>query len=50
MSTANCLPDVLETAEPERLATGFIFTDGPLWHPDGYCILSIFAELCSKRT
>jgi len=34
--TANYLPDVLETAEVERLATGFIFTEGPLWHPDGY--------------
>src|SRR5262249_62029282 len=25
-----------ETTEAERLATGFIFTEGPLWHPDGY--------------
>ena len=33
---ANHLPDVLETTEAERLATGFIFTEGPLWHPDGY--------------
>jgi gluconolactonase len=33
---ANNLPDVLETAEAERLATGFIFAEGPLWHPDGY--------------
>src|SRR5262249_60611091 len=33
---ANDLPDVLETTEAERLATGFIFTEGPLWHPDGY--------------
>jgi hypothetical protein len=30
------LPEVLETTETERLATGFIFTEGPLWHPDGY--------------
>ena len=22
--------------QPERLATGFGFTEGPLWHPDGY--------------
>ena len=36
MSTPNNLPDVLETTEAERLATGFIFTEGPLWHPDGY--------------
>ena len=36
MAAANYLPDVLETTEAERLATGFIFTEGPLWHPDGY--------------
>jgi hypothetical protein len=36
MATANYLPEVLETTEAERLATGFIFTDGPLWHLDGY--------------
>jgi len=36
MSTANYLPDVLETTEAERLATGFIFTEGPLWHPENY--------------
>ncbi|MCC7483714.1 MAG: SMP-30/gluconolactonase/LRE family protein [Burkholderiales bacterium] len=36
MAAANYLPDVLETTEPERLATGFVFTEGPLWHPDGY--------------
>jgi gluconolactonase len=36
MPIANNLPEVLETTEPERLATGFIFTEGPLWHPDGY--------------
>src|SRR6516164_4309247 len=33
---ANDLPDVLETTDAERLATGFLFTEGPLWHPDGY--------------
>ena len=36
MPAANDLPEVLETTEAERLATGFIFTEGPLWHPDGY--------------
>ena len=36
MAAANYLPDVLETTEAERLATGFIFTEGPLWHPEGY--------------
>lgn len=32
----NNLPEILETAEAERQATGFVFTEGPLWHPDGY--------------
>jgi gluconolactonase len=32
----NDLPEILETTEAQRLATGFIFTEGPLWHPDGY--------------
>jgi gluconolactonase len=36
MAAANYLPEVLETAEAERLASGFIFTEGPLWHPEGY--------------
>jgi gluconolactonase len=30
------LTALLETSEPERLATGFEFTEGPLWHPDGF--------------
>ena len=45
MPTANDLPEVLETTEPDRLATGFIFTEGPLWHPDGSGILSICAAI-----
>lgn len=36
MAATNDLPELLETTEAERLATGFIFTEGPLWHPDGY--------------
>src|ERR1044071_7661535 len=36
MAAANYLSEVLETTEAERLATGFIFTEGPLWHPDGF--------------
>jgi len=36
MPAVNYLPDLLETIEAERLATGFKFTEGPLWHPDGY--------------
>ena len=30
------LDTILETKEAERLATGFVFTEGPLWHPDGF--------------
>src|SRR5919109_2748068 len=30
------LSRVLETSQAERLATGFGFTEGPLWHPDGF--------------
>lgn len=33
---ANYLPDVLETTDAEQIATGFIFTEGPTWHPDGF--------------
>src|ERR1051325_8382755 len=29
------LSAVLESSAVERLATGFVFTEGPLWHPDG---------------
>ena len=36
MPAENYLSDVLETVEAERLATGFVFTEGPLWHPDGF--------------
>ncbi|MFN0072495.1 MAG: SMP-30/gluconolactonase/LRE family protein [Chloroflexota bacterium] len=34
------LSSILETTEPERLATGFEFTEGPTWHPDGYLYFS----------
>ena len=30
------LSKLLETTQAERLATGFLFTEGPLWHPDGF--------------
>ena len=33
---ADMLSTILETREAERLATGFGFTEGPLWHPDGF--------------
>ncbi|HEX6986918.1 MAG TPA: SMP-30/gluconolactonase/LRE family protein [Planctomycetaceae bacterium] len=34
--TMEGLSQILETSEAERLATGFVFTEGPLWHPDGF--------------
>jgi gluconolactonase len=30
------LSAIVETGDAERLATGFVFTEGPLWHPDGF--------------
>lgn len=33
---ADRLEEIVESSEPQRLATGFVFTEGPLWHPNGY--------------
>jgi gluconolactonase len=30
------LDEILETTEAEQQATGFVFTEGPSWHPDGF--------------
>jgi gluconolactonase len=30
------LSDILQTTTLEKVATGFVFTEGPLWHPDGF--------------
>ncbi len=30
------LADILETSELQQVATGFVFTEGPVWHPDGF--------------
>src|SRR4029453_8971006 len=35
---AATLSNIVESSEAERLATGFVFTEGPLWHPDGYLL------------
>ena len=32
------LSNIVESPEAERLATGFQFTEGPLWHPEGYLL------------
>ena len=34
------LDDLIESDAPERIATGFSFTEGPIWHPDGYLLFS----------
>lgn len=34
------LTDPLTSDQPERIATGFQFTEGPVWHPDGYLLFS----------
>ena len=50
MAAANYLPEILETTEAERLATGFKFTEGPLWHPDGfYYFVDLRANKLSAR-
>ena len=37
----NDLKNVIDpTAKIEKLADGFIFTEGPVWHPDGYLLFS----------
>src|ERR1043166_8489012 len=32
----NGLSQIIDQPQAERLATGFVFTEGPLWHPDGF--------------
>jgi gluconolactonase len=36
MSMPDALAGILEAGKAERLATGFVFTEGPLWHPEGF--------------
>lgn len=40
------LAGIVEAAEPQRLATGFEFTEGPLWVPDGYWL---FVDIRTSR-
>src|SRR5712691_985966 len=37
-SMAATLSDIVASSQAERLATDFVFTEGPLWHPDGYLL------------
>lgn len=32
---ATTLSDIVESSEPTKVASGFVFTEGPLWHSDG---------------
>jgi sugar lactone lactonase YvrE len=32
--------DLLTSEQPKRIATGFEFTEGPVWHPSGYLLFS----------
>ena len=34
------LADLFESLEPELVISGFIFTEGPLWHPSGILYVS----------
>jgi sugar lactone lactonase YvrE len=52
---ADAMSAILETTQAERLATGFVFTEGPLWHPDGFYYFvdirrSVLYRLTSGKT
>ena len=48
---ADALSTILETTQAERLATGFVFTEGPLWHPDGfYYFVDVRASMMYRIT
>jgi gluconolactonase len=34
------LRTLIEDGDPEQIATGFEFLEGPVWHPDGYLLFS----------
>ena len=34
------LKTLIEDGDPEQIATGFEFLEGPVWHPDGYLLFS----------
>ena len=40
------LASLFESTQADRWATGFQFTEGPLWHPDGYFT---FVDIRSSR-
>ncbi len=44
VTAAESVAALLESPAPERLATGYIVTQGPLWHPAGYYYFSEVRE------
>jgi gluconolactonase len=40
------LKSLIEDGDPEQIASGFQFTEGPVWHPDGYLI---FSDITASR-
>jgi gluconolactonase len=48
---SDSLDAILETTTAERPATGFVFTEGPLWHPDGfYYFVDVRASMLYRLT
>ena len=48
---ADAMSAILETTQADRLATGFVFTEGPLWHPDGfYYFVDVRASMLYRVT
>ena len=45
----NCLDAILEPGKPRVVATGFRFTEGPLWHPGGFLFVSDVAARIHYR-
>jgi gluconolactonase len=48
---ADPLSAILDATPAQRLATGFVFTEGPLWHPDGfYYFVDVRASMLYRLT
>ena len=43
---ADALTDLIASERPDRLASGFAFTEGPLWHPEGHWL---FVDIPRER-
>jgi len=48
---ATQLTDIVESSQAERVATGFVFTEGPVWHPESYWLfVDVRANLIYRLT